>query len=225
MEVNHAPSEPPAIPDGLDFISPHREQLGTLAGAMALAFFDDPLMVHYLPGISQRRRFLPGMMLTSLRYCRRYGEVWATPELDAAACWLPPSHLKFSNFGLARAAFGALPLGLGLRTIGRMLRSEARLDGLHNTNLPEPHWYLMLLGVSPARAGRGIGSRLLASKMDRLKAEDMPVYLETMLGSNVDFYRKRGFRVLDEDELAPGGPHVWAMAAGICGAGWQFPES
>jgi ribosomal protein S18 acetylase RimI-like enzyme len=215
--MSGAPSARPSLPDRLNLILLQPGHLGPVAAMLGEAFKDDPLTVYYLPDPDQRRRVLPGMMLSSLRYCLRYGEVWTTPELDGAACWLPPAHVKFSTFGLARAALGAVPLSLGWRTIGRMLRFEARLDALHAANLPEPHWYLMLLGVSPARAGQGVGSQLIASKMAQIQAEGVPVYLETMLGSNVDFYRKRGFRVLDEAELAPGGPHVWAMAAGLCG--------
>ncbi len=201
-------------PPSLIALDPAR--LPQAAAVLADAFAADPLMVYYLPDPARRARVSPGMMLASLRYCHRYGEIWTTPDLEGVACWLPPRETNLRLAGLIRAGFGVVSLAMGWHALWRMLRSESQVDHMHAANLPEPHWYLMLLGVAPACAGRGIGGRLLAHKLEQVRAANLPAYLETNLGSNVDFYRKRGFRVLDEDELAPGGPHVWAMAAGLC---------
>ena len=84
-------------------------------------------------------------------------------------------------------------------------------DGGRARHAPEPHWYLYLLGVEPARQGRGVGRALLAPTLARADAGGVPCYLETQNSRNVGFYERLGFRVTS-DGWAPGTTlRVWTM--------------
>jgi ribosomal protein S18 acetylase RimI-like enzyme len=181
------------------------------AGVLARAFLDDPLMCRYLPDPVHRCRVLPGFMLTMVRYCRAYGEIWTTPELDGVACWLPPGRTELRLPGVVRAALGAVTLRVGWRTLWRLSRLQPVLDRLHTGHAPRRHAYLMLLGVEPARKGQGVGGKLLAAGVERWQAAGCPIYLETMLERNVAFYRRHGFEVTGEAALDAGGLRVWAL--------------
>jgi GNAT superfamily N-acetyltransferase len=180
------------------------------ADLLARAFFADPLMVHYLPDPAQRARLLPGFMRASLRYCLFYGEVWTTPDLAGAACWLGPGQTEMKLTGLIRAAWGVVSIRMGWRALRRVQSTEAEVDRLHHTVMPGPHWYLLVVGVDPQQQGRGIGTRLLAPQLERAAAAGLPIYLETMTERDVAFYRKNGFSVGGELTLASG-LRVWAM--------------
>ena len=198
---------------------------------LARAFFDEPLMVYYLPDPAIRKQALLIFMWISLRYCLAHGEVWTNPELDAVACWLSPGKTNLGNWGLLRASLGVFPLRLllpvlrgsktgGLEAISlerkwqflkKLDRMEKEIDRMHAQVVQGPHWYLLTLGVEPARQGQGIGSRLIAPMLDRAQSASQPCYLETMTELDVAFYRKNGFKVAGEADLIPGSLHMWAM--------------
>ena len=198
---------------------------------LARAFFNEPLMVFYLPDTTIRQQVLTFFMLIELRYCLIYGEVWTNPELDGVACWLPPGRTKLGAWGLIRASLGIIPLHLVLPVLWRaepdgleaiplrrkwqflkkLDRTEKEIDRIHDDIIPGPHWYLMTLGVEPSRQGQGIGSRLIAPVLQRAHSASLPCYLETMTELDVAFYRKNGFNVAHEADLIPGKLHMWAM--------------
>jgi GNAT superfamily N-acetyltransferase len=197
------------IPDPLTLLNPSCQR--EAAKVLAQAFFNDPLMAHYLPDPGQRERLLPGFMRASIRYCLLYGEVWATADLSAAACWLPPGQTDLHMWGLIRAGLGVVSLGIGWQALWRVRAIEAEVDRLHHQVAPGPHWYLMILGVAPGRQGQGLGSHLIAPQLARASAAGLPVYLETMTELDVAFYLKNGFSVGGELSLSRSGLYVWGM--------------
>jgi GNAT superfamily N-acetyltransferase len=60
----------------------------------------------------------------------------------------------------------------------------------------EPHWYLPLLGVDPARQGQGLGGRLLEHATRLFDRDGVVAYLESSNPRNVSLYRRHGFEVL-----------------------------
>ncbi len=210
-----------------DFFPLPPSSLPAAARLYARAFSADPLMVHYLPDPAVRAQALPAFMHVALRYTHSHGEVWAAQNADGlagVACWLPPGHWELSAWGMVRSALGVVTLGQAWQILRSFTRSgargsflgqvsamESKIDRIHRTTLPVPHWYLMILGVDPACQGQGIGSRLIAPQLARARAAGLPCYLETMLERDVAFYRKNGFTVAYDADLLPGGLHVWAM--------------
>jgi hypothetical protein len=81
-----------APPSGLVRISP--DQIALVAGLLARAFQDDPMMVAAFPDATRRARSLPRLNVLTVRYVVRYGEVYATPGMEGAALWLPPERAR-----------------------------------------------------------------------------------------------------------------------------------
>ncbi len=195
---------------------------------LSRAFFNDPMMLYYLPDPQVRLVVLPVFMRIMTRYCLAYGEVWTTPGLDGLACWLPPGRTALGSWGLVRASLGVVPLRAGWnflrqprpdgssplsvrQLIQRVSQAEGRLDEIHRQIAPGPHWYLLTLGVDSDRQGRGIGSRLIAPQLERAALDGLPCYLETGTELDVVFYIKNGFQVAHEEVLQPGNLHMWGM--------------
>jgi ribosomal protein S18 acetylase RimI-like enzyme len=100
-------------------------------------------------------------------------------------------------------------LAVGLRGALGYLAFEQHTAKHH---LPEPHFYLFVLGVEPRLQGRGIGAALLRSLTARADAAGKPCYLETDRISSVRLYERHGFLVTREIDVAPlGGLHLWLM--------------
>jgi GNAT superfamily N-acetyltransferase len=60
----------------------------------------------------------------------------------------------------------------------------------------EPHWYLPLLGVDPARQGQGLGGRLLEHATRLFDRNGAVAYLESSNPRNISLYQRHGFEVL-----------------------------
>jgi GNAT superfamily N-acetyltransferase len=188
------------------------DDVEALTDTLQAAFFDDPVLTWILPDERSRSRRLATLFRGLLRahYMPAHA-VWTTPDQVGGALWSPPGHWRMTNREV---------LQMGLPTIaalGRRVVAGARLlnhvDRLHPK---APHWYLGVLGTSPAHQGKGVGSALLQPVLDRCDREGMPAYLESSKESNVPFYSRHGFAVTGEISL-PGAPKLWPM--------WREPRT
>jgi len=192
---------------------PDARRIGRL---FARAFQEDPLMRYAIPDAQQRRRLLPALMGLNVRYGCRYGEVYSTAECTGAAIWLPPGHATYTLWRMLRAGMFIAPLRLPWPVLRRLAAVEGRAQRLHERYAPRPHWYLAQIGVEPAFQRQGIASRLLRPMLARMDTAGLPCYLETENPANVALYERYGFQVAYED-VAPDGPHIWAMLRGSRG--------
>ena len=81
----------------------------------------------------------------------------------------------------------------------------------------ERHWYLGTLGVEPELWGRGIGTELLATWLQKVDEDRMPAYLETDAAGNLHFYERAGFEVVEEIRVL--GVRIWTMRRPAAGVG------
>jgi GNAT superfamily N-acetyltransferase len=79
----------------------------------------------------------------------------------------------------------------------------------------EPHVHLGPIGVAPKMQRRGVGTALMERYVEHLRQEKVAGYLETDRSENVEFYKKFGFAVENDEELI-GTPtwYMWRPASG-----------
>jgi ribosomal protein S18 acetylase RimI-like enzyme len=73
------------------------------------------------------------------------------------------------------------------------------------------HFYLATLGTVPAQRGQGFATAVLRPVLREADGESVCSFLETSAESNIAFYAKLGFQVVDHRRITGGGPDVWAM--------------
>ena len=181
----------------------------------ARAFADDPLFRFVYPDPARR---LAGFAREHTAYMRHYYRPYGLSEaafLDGSmagmALWLPPNAAPPA--WREWATFPTLARTVGLRRLGTVIRAYHAFDHA----LPEqPYWYLGLLAVEPAAQGRGVGSALVRTGLERADRDGVPTFLETGTQPNVAFYERLGFGVTDEI-LLPGGPTHWGMTRPVGG--------
>jgi ribosomal protein S18 acetylase RimI-like enzyme len=178
------------------------------AGAAVLgrAFAEYELLRYYFPDESQRHTIANTFVSIALSVCLKYGEAYATSEkMEGVAAWLPPGKAPFGIWQVVRSVPPPVILRFGRQGAGRMQAYGRFVDSLHRRLLPDPHWYLQVIGVDPAYQGWGFTSRLIRPMLERIDREQMPCALETNIDKNVAIYHRFGFEVISEDEM-PGTP-------------------
>lgn len=182
-----------------------------MGAVLGRAFQDDPLWTAIFPD-GRMRKLVAMFTALSKTTLAAGGIVEVTREVGGAAMWMPPGRNEgfwaFLRTGFALPRFA---LGLPARDRTLMLGTLQQFDIRRKHLMPSPHWYLSAVGVDPGRQGEGLGSALVGSGMARADRDGRPIYLETETESNVRFYRRLGFEVIEEAVATGLGLPVWLM--------------
>lgn len=189
-----------------------KQEVPEAGQVLARAFWDDPLIEYLLPDEARRSKGLPWFMTIAAKYAAKYGHPYTSAtKVDGAALWLPPGETTISTGRMLGNGALTMPFHMGLGGFQRFLKTMDVFEHLHKRDVPERHWYLMVLGVDPPRQGQGVGGALMGPILARADAEGLPCYLETQKAKNVPFYQKHGFEVLVEDDTPDGKLHYWTL--------------
>ena len=193
-------------------IRPMKEiDLPAAACGLANAFMKDPLQNYTFPDATERSARSPAHFSAALKYGMLFGEVYVAGNGAGASIWLKPGETEITAERAAESGFSDLPAQIGEDAAERFLTVIGFGEEYHKQDVPEPHWYTMVIGVDPAFQGQGLGRALLQPVIDKAKVERVPVYLETAQPSNVSFYKKIGFDLLRELKEPTSGLGFWTF--------------
>ena len=180
-----------------------REREPEVLATLCEAFHDYPVMRYLLGDLGARydaflSRLIGIFVASRVRQGHPIFAVEEAGRFTAIATTTPPGeHGPLPEVEAAREA-----LWRDLDPAAKA-RSEALLAIWIRTTLPAPQWHLNMLGVVPARAGRGLGSRLLheVHELSRLDPVSTGVSLTTEDPKNVPLYRHCGYEIVSHDRV------------------------
>jgi ribosomal protein S18 acetylase RimI-like enzyme len=190
---------------------PAEEHLVSLGQMLGRAFFSDPLFDYIYPDLEERKNYIAYGHEFVCRYGHRFGEVWAMSDLSACSIWLPPGATDFTPEREAQIVMPSSTIPDTKQGKARANNFYAMIDKAQRRLLPDPHWYLVMIGVEPERQGQGIGSALIAPMLDRIDQSQLPCYLETVNQKTFPFYKRHGFAIVDEDDIPGTSTRVWFL--------------
>lgn len=98
------------------------------------------------------------------------------------------------------------------RISGPYAERVALLDELQKSCHPvAPHAYLPFIGTMARSQGRGLGSLLLAERIDELDRTGQAAYLEASTLASARLYARMGFEFLGPSMDIPDGPSLYPM--------------
>ena len=184
------------------------DDLDAVAGVLAAAFADDPLMAWMFTDPTKaaihRRQFFEIGARSGIEGGQTHVLVDGGAVV-AAAVWSAPGRQLYG--GRAAELVGLLVLaaeGERAAVVGEGLAP------MRDLRPDDPHFYLGLLGVVPDRRGEGLGGRLLAASLEVVDRFGAVAHLESSNPRNVSLYERAGFEVI-EDLTMPDGPVVRPM--------------
>ena len=181
------------------------DQAPTVAGALARAFFDDPVFRWISPDDERRRKLLTPFFSLWTQSFQPLDEIYIAGEGAGAALWAPPGvppvpEEEAEEFGRRMEEMSGVDAE-------RAFAVSKLIDEHHP---PGSYYFLQFMGVEPASQGRGIGSALAADVLARCDREGSRAYLDATSPDNKRFYERHGFQAVGE--YAPeGGPPLWPM--------------
>lgn len=123
----------------------------------------------------------------------RKGEIYINDEHTAVSLWDSERQGKITfHFFYSHIS---LLLKIGPRSIMRMLRMEGKVHKLYPKKTP--YYHLYLLAVAPERQGLGLASKMLKPVLEEKSQQGIPAFLETANLTNVEIYKKKGFRTIE----------------------------
>ena len=187
-----------------------RGSIDRAAITLQRAFSPDPMFTWLFPDPATRPAVLQRLIRVPLEYGLRYGRVTASQDAKAACVWIPPGPGITIPRMICSGMLG-VPFRTGFGPFGKFMTANETMDKIHKARVPEPHWYLAVVGVDPEVQNRGVGSAIVREGLALADRESKPCYLETSERRNLAFYERLGFVVLEEATLGKGGPTAWAM--------------
>lgn len=99
----------------------------------------------------------------------------------------------------------------GLKSVFQGMQVD---DYLANKKPSKSHYYLFAIGTRPEDQGKGIGTKIMEAGLRQVDSAGMPAFLESSKESNIPFYEKFGFKVIEKIIPAKGCPPLWLMWRG-----------
>jgi ribosomal protein S18 acetylase RimI-like enzyme len=185
-------------------------KINEAAALLSKVFWDDPMTVFIFPGTGERRDLQPHFYTLNIEHAAIGGELYTTSSFKGIAVWRFPGDETRRKVAADKDPRNRLPEVMGAGPFERLMAIVECTHAMHKGLIKGRYCYLLFLGVEPGQQQQGIGSLLIKPILKRADEQGLPCYLETMKEVNLAFYRKHGFRVGDEKQIA-GGPHIWAL--------------
>lgn len=184
-----------------EIIHLEEKQVNQATETLVNAFDKDPLLQYFLPQeISKREKISYKISKINLRYAQLSGHIYTTPEIKGIAAWIPPNQYPLNFLKILQLGFYQIPFQLGFSKLKKLLSVFSTFEKYHKQDMNQPHWYLLVLGVSEAYQSQGIGSLLMKPILERADKENLPCYLETTTEQAVRFYQRNGFEIIRNEE-------------------------
>jgi ribosomal protein S18 acetylase RimI-like enzyme len=166
--------------------------------AIVLAFARDPVMRWGYPEPHGYLEHFKSFAKVSCGRAFEHDSAHQISDFSGAAVWLPPG-VELDQDAMVGQLERTLD-GQRLKVVFAMLEQMGRYHPA------EPHWYLWMIGVDPAKQGRGYGKALLRYALNRIDQQGIPAYLENSNPANTGLYEQHGFQVLGTVQVADAPP-------------------
>lgn len=173
-----------------------RTDIPVLAALLGRSLYRDPLCKWIFPSHKRRIKNVTRDFTRLMKPRVKHGIV-ATVDCLSVAVWTPPNPPQQTwRERYQESLYMRLTHGRRVHEVRDCLHKMAKRHPL------SPHWYLLALATDDDCRGQGMASRLLEDMVGHCDKVSEQIALETSQESNLAFYERFGFVVVDELEVA-----------------------
>jgi len=165
---------------------------------LADAFQRDPVWNKIYEGESDIEKRFRALFEGGVRYCLKYGEVYAPSEdLEGVIGLVPGEYADTTWWRAIRSGTMSVGMRMGLNT-AKKVRTVFKpiTEDRHEHMAGHTFLYLLVLGVATEMQGKGFGRKLIGAAIEKSEREGLLLYLETSEEENIKMYEHFGFRLL-----------------------------
>jgi len=184
----------------------YRVQKGDIVLAskvLADAFQHDPVWNKIYEGGPDIGKRFHAFFEGGVRYCLKYGEVYApSKDLEGVIGLVPGKYADMSWWRAIRSGTMSVGMRMGLKTamkMGTIFKPVVKDRREHMAG--GAFLYVLVFGVSTELQGKGFGRKLIGAAIEKSEREGLHLYLETETEENVRMYEHFGFRLLKKITL------------------------
>jgi GNAT superfamily N-acetyltransferase len=188
------------------------QQSDHAADVLARAFAHDPLWSFMVPDAGQRPLALRQFFRATTPLYAGNAQVYGVGDpVDGVAFWRAPDDGAPNGTALLNVHMVTLLFSPFAWVVRSAFPIFAQFTRMHDLYAPDPHFYLAVLGVSPAAQGHGRASALIRPMLARADAQQCGAYVETMTPSVVPLYEHFGFVCQERFDVPHTDLHIWAL--------------
>jgi ribosomal protein S18 acetylase RimI-like enzyme len=174
-------------------ITAKTSNIDPVVNILVRAFSADPVARWIYPDSQQYAANFPNFVKAFAGAAFDHGSAHCVEDFSGAAIWLPPG-VHANDKALAAILQDTIPERRQAEVCGLF----EQMDKWHPA---EPHWYLPMIGVDPARQGKGYGSALLKHALARCDEVGGLAYLEASSCKSARLYRRHGFELTGKIQM------------------------
>ena len=177
------------------------------------AFQNDPVWNKIFEGESDFETRFRAFFEVPVRYCMKYGEVYApTEDLEGVVAWVPGKYADMTMWRIIRSGAMGAAIRMGSNASKKMGPVFKPVTEDRNEHMAgRTFLYLLILGVATKLQGIGLGKKLIGAAIEKSEREGIPLYLETETEENVKMYEYFGFQLLKTITLPIVNLPLWEM--------------
>ncbi len=190
-----------------------KEDIPKASVVLSDAFRDDPLWNKIFLGESNIEQKFNACFESPVRYCYKFGEVYASSKnLEGIAALVPGKFSDMTFWRMIRSGAILSGMKMGKKAAKIMVPVFKPLQEDRNENMKGKSFiYLLAIGVSSEFQGQGYGGMILQELIDKSEKLRRSIYLETETKSNVNMYEKYGFKLIKKTTLPIVNQPMWEM--------------
>ena len=172
------------------------------------AFMTNPGYVLSCPDESKRKNFIYHVVLMRL-YISRKTDIFYFDEEEKGMLVLRKAGMDYPASEVLKEP-NILGLLKNMSLVSKLLTVTGSYSskGLYDE---EKTYIVSPIFVDVKHQGKGVGTKLLKKAIEEMEAKGYKVGLDTMEPSNVPYYEKLGFKLIDDQIDANTGAHSWYM--------------
>ncbi|KAA1247332.1 N-acetyltransferase [Aquimarina sp. RZ0] len=142
-----------------------------------------------------RSKRLYSLMEYQYKMALRFGEIFMSDDEQSCILFIDPEKKKITFKTLIWNTILVMRC-IGFKNVLKVIKREKILRANH----PEFSFlHLWIMGTKSTYKGKGIGAKLLVEVLKYYG--NIPIYLETTTTSNLRFYQKTGFEIVNETHI------------------------